>query len=208
MKRIPEKFIKWAFHQRAELIRRQLRGERIPRDSFFIGFTRHTPAIITDGPAGLNGSIKGVGFLPKGDNIENFLDKYKNHIENYEGDDYPERGLKLLNKLIWAEGQHEAIDFSCLGTLELALDHTWHNLQDNDRATLLFYEPPMISFEVRCSAEIHAGDRIHEYLNAQHDVYHGSNIHKWSDRPAYLFKIKEIFDNSVGKKAFGKRIFP
>lgn len=208
MSQIPEKFIKWAYHQRAELVRNQLAGQEISRDKFFIGFTRHTPAIITDGPAGLNGSIKGVGFLPEKDKLPGILNKYTEHIKSPADKTYPARGLKLLHELVWEEGRDEIIDFSVLGTLELARDHTWRNLQDNNRATLLFYQPPMISFEVRCTAEIHKDDNIHRFLNAQHDVYHGSNIDKWDKRPAYLFKIQEIFDNSVGRDAFGKKIFP
>jgi hypothetical protein len=208
MEQIPRKFIDWAYHQRAELVRKQLSGEKISHDAFFLGFTRHTPAIITDGPAGLNGSIKGVGFIPKAEFIDDILAKYKDHIQSPADANYSARGLELLHKLVWGEGKDEIIDFSVIGTLELALDHTWINLKDNNHATLLFYQPPVISYELRCRAEIHIGDSIHEFLNAQHDVYHGSNIEKWGDRPAYLFRIEEIFDNSVGKNAFGKRIFP
>ncbi|HDR91288.1 MAG TPA: pyridoxamine 5'-phosphate oxidase family protein [candidate division Zixibacteria bacterium] len=208
MKQLPEKFIKWAYHQRAEVVRSQLADEEISRDSFFIAFTRHTPAIITNGSAGLNGSIKGIGFLPKKEFLGGILKKYKTHIQSPPDETYSRRGLQLLNDLVWAEGRDEIIDFTVMGTLELALDHTWRNLQENDRATLLFYQPPMISYEVRCRAEIHIGDEIHEFINAQHDVYHGSNIDKWDKRPAYLFRLEEIFDNSVGKNAFGKQIFP
>ena len=208
VKPIPGQFIKWAYHGRAELVRQLHAGEEISRDSFFMGFTRHTPAIITNGPAGLNGSIKGVGFLPRKEHIGSILDKYKCHIQSPSDENYSDRGLKLLHDLFWAEGKDEIIDFSVMGTLELALDHTWHNLQDNDRATLLFYQPPMISFELRCRAEIHTDGEVHQFMNAQHDVYHGSNIEKWGERPAYLFIIEEIFDNSVGKNAFGKRVFP
>jgi hypothetical protein len=44
-------------------------------------------------------------------------------------------------------------------------------------------------------------------LNAQHDLYHRPNPDGWKDRPAYIFVIDEIFDNSVTPKGFGKKIF-
>jgi len=56
MKNIPEEFIKYAFVERVELIEKMLGGRF--DDSILIGFTRHNAAIITAGPAGLNGSIK------------------------------------------------------------------------------------------------------------------------------------------------------
>jgi len=208
MNDIPRKFIDWAFHQRAELVRRQARGEDVPESEIFLGFTRHTPAIITYGPAGLNGSIKGIGFIPKKEFLEDNLEKYLGHIHSPVDDNYSHRGLGLLSKLVWAEGRESIIDFEKLGTLELAKAHTWENLLQNPHATLLFYEPPMISFEVRCDVEIHEEGVIHEFLNAQHDVYHHPNPSSWSKKPAYLFMIREIFDNSVGRNAFGKKIYP
>ena len=58
---IPEAFLKWAYDGRAALIRRQAEGERVAPHEIFLGFTRHNPAVVSDGPAGLNASIGGVG---------------------------------------------------------------------------------------------------------------------------------------------------
>lgn len=208
MSEIPKKFIDWAYHQRAKIVRRQASGEDVPHHEIFLGFTRHTPTVISDGPAGLNGSVKGVGFIPKREYIDEILQKYILHINSPLDESYSQRGLTLLAELVWGEGKEEIIDFDFVGTLELAKAHTWANLCENPQATLLFYEPPMISFEVRCEVEIHENGIIHDFLNAQHDVYHHPNPPSWKNKPAYLFRIKEIFDNSVGKNAFGKKIYP
>jgi len=101
---IPENFIHWAYHERAQLIKRQAEGEEIQPQEIFLGFSRHKPAIVSSGPAGLNASIKGVGFIPK-------------------------------------------------------------------------------------------------------NVYHRPNPDGWKDRPAYIFVIEEIFDNSVTPQGFGKKGF-
>jgi hypothetical protein len=205
---LPERFLNWAYRQRAKLVLRQAMGEDVSNEEIFLGFLRHTPAIITDGPAGLNGSVKGVGFIPKEEFIADILSDYIKHIEGPVNDGYSQRGLELLAKHIWGEDCEKKIDFRYFGTLELAMNHTWKNLQNSDSATLLFYEPPMISFEVRCKARIIKNGPVQKFLNAQHDVYHHPNPSLWEKRPAYLFEIMEIFDNSVGKNAFGKKIFP
>jgi hypothetical protein len=205
---IPDNFIHWAYHERAQLIRRQAEGEEIQPQEIFLGFSRHTPAIVSSGPAGLNASIKGVGFIPKEEYLRDTVDAYLQHIQVGWRDGYSEVGLQLLMRLLYGEGCQERIDFTRFGTLELARQHTWENLQSDPKVTLLFYQPPTVSFEVRGRAEIYEeGSIYHTLLNAQHDVYHRPNPDGWKDRPAYLFVIEEIFDNSVTPKGFGKKIF-
>ncbi len=205
---IPENFIRWAYHERARLIRRQAAGEAIEPNEVFLGFSRHTPAIVSSGPAGLNASIKGVGFLPKNEYLQATLEAYLQHIATGWREGYSEDGLQLLMDLIYGENCQDRIDFTHFGTLELARAHTWQNLQADPQVTLLFYQPPAISFEVRGRAAIHTeGSPYHQLINAQHDVYHHPNPQGWKDRPAYVFTIEEIFDNSVSPKGFGTQIF-
>lgn len=205
---LPSEFIQWAYTERARLIERQAFGEKIPDYEIFLGFCRHTPAVVSNGPAGLNASIKGVGFLPKPEFASQVLEDYLRHIASGWSEQYGMAGLQLLVKLLYGPGCQERIDFTRFGTLELARDHTWTNLQADPRATLLFYQPPMISYEVRGHVEIHQeGSLYHRLLNAQHDVYHKPNPARWPERPAYVFIIEEIFNNSVGPKGFGKKVF-
>ena len=185
-----------------------MEGKDIPSTEIFLGFCRHTPAVVSYGPAGLNASIKGVGFIPKTEFLLETVDAYQKHIEQGWQEGYSDDGLRLLMKLLYREDCQARIDFLRFGTLELARDHTWVNLQANPQATLLFYQPPMISFEVRGKVEIHKeGSIYHRLLNAQHDVYHIPNPERWKDKPAYIFTIEEIFDNSATSKGFGKPIY-
>lgn len=205
---IPEPFIQWAYEGRAELIRRQAEGERVPAHEIFLGFARHNPAIVSSGSAGLNASIKGVGFVPKPQHLPAILDTYLAHIERGWHDGYSLEGLQLLWRLLYGPGCREQIDFTRFGSLELARDHTWTNLRANPRVTLLFYQPPAISYEVRGKAEVHEpGSVFHRLLNAQHDMYHQPYPERWTDRPAYIFIIEEIYDNSATKEGFGRRIY-
>jgi hypothetical protein len=206
---LPQDFLRWLYHGRSELVRRQAEGEQVPAHEIFLGFTRHNPAVVSYGPAGLNASIKGVGFVPKHEYLQETLDAYLEHIHRGWREGYSEEGLLLLMRFLYGPGCAERLDFTRLGSLELARDHSWTNYRANPTATLLFYQPPAVSYEVRGYVEIHeVGSPYHTLINAQHDVYHRPNEAGWGERPAYLFTIEEIFDNSATKNGFGRRIWP
>ncbi len=205
--RIPEFFRRWAYDGRAALVKRQADGERVPPHEIFLGFTRHNPVVISNGSAGLNGSIKGVGFVPKAEYLQETLDAYLAHINRGWWHGYSRHGLALLMRHIYGPGCAEKLDFGVFGSLELARRHTYTNLQEHPEVTLLFYEPPEMSFEVRGRAEIHhAGSPYHTLMNAQHDVFHQPNPALWPERPAYIFHIEHIWDNSSSMEGFGTQI--
>ncbi|MGC8873684.1 MAG: pyridoxamine 5'-phosphate oxidase family protein [Chloroflexia bacterium] len=208
MSQLPEPFLEWLYRGRARLIQRQAAGEPIPRNEMLLGFTRHSPAVVTCGPAGLNASIKGIGFVPKAEYLEEMIAAYLAHIERGWHPGYAQEGLQLLSDLLYSPGAEERLDFSRLGTLELARGHTYANLRADPRVTLLFFEPPALSFEVRGRAEIHGeGSPYHRLLNAQHDVFHRPHPERWPERPAYVFTIEEIYDNSATEEGFGRQIY-
>ncbi|WP_197463590.1 hypothetical protein [Thermococcus peptonophilus] len=197
---IPEEFIKYAFEERVAGIRKL--AERKFDPSVLLGFTRHNPAIITCGGAGPNGSIKGIGFIHEEEYLEETLQKLREELKR------PYNPREALNFLLNEIYVREKIDFTKLVSLELAKKHTWANVTGGSReATVLFFTPPSTSYEVRCEVEVHEGDEVWEYTNAVHDVFHRpKKPRNWSRTPAYLFKIKEIYDN--GERAMGVRIYP
>jgi hypothetical protein len=206
---IPESFIQWAYEGRAKMVRQIAAGEEVSHEKLFLGFTRHNPTVISHGPAGLNGSIKGVGWLPKQAYIQDTLDAYMAHIATGWSDQYSDAGLKVLLDKLYGEACRDRIDFGRLGSLELVKDHSWKNLRANPEVTLVFYQPPVISYEVRGHVEIHEeGSDYHQLINAQHDTYHKPNVERWPSRPAYVFIIEEIFNNSASPQGYGKPIYP
>lgn len=208
-KEIPDIFRKWAYDERAALIARMARGDKVLPQELWLRFTRHNPTIISNGKAGLNGSVKGVGFLPRAEFLDETIACFLEHVNSGWREGYSLDGLKLLMQLLYGPGCKERIDFSMFGSLELAKKHSYANLQENNKATLLFYEPPTMSFEVRGWVEIcQAGNKYHTLVNAQHDVYHRPHPERWAQSPAYLFHIEEIYDNSNTKEGFGKLIYP
>lgn len=197
---IPNEFVDYAFWERVKLIRYMMKGRM--DNSVLIGFTRHNAAIITCGKEGLNGSIKGIGFIHKKEYLRDTLQKMRRELtEEYS----PMKAAKFLLNEIYIK---EKIDFGKFITLELAKKHTWENLVNSKekRATILFFTPPSTSYEVRCRVEIHENDEVWEYANSLHDIFHRPKIkRKWENTPAYLFKIERIYDNSEDK--MGTRIF-
>jgi hypothetical protein len=145
------------------------------------------------------------------------LEAYIQHIEAYDGDDkaHSQRGLKLLVEQVYHPDVHHRIDFTRVASLEMAKDHSWDNLRANPEATLLYYQPPMISYELRGKIRIFdeatSGKReiYQQFVNAQHDVYHRPDKTRWLKYPAYVFDIEEVYDNSASREGFGTKLqFP
>ena len=201
-KTLPSEFLKWAFYERRELIEKMLAGKLTERDTS-VGFLRHTPAIVTVGPAGLNASIKGIGFVPKKEFLEDVVSQLKSAMKRKRT---MRESVEVLLNVVYND---KKLDFTKLSTIELAKHHTWANLQKSSDATILFYMPPETTYELRCKATIHTNDLYWEYVNAIHDVFHMTPVpHKkrdWSKTPVYIFEINEIYDNNP--KFMGKRIF-
>ena len=217
MMRSAELFFNWAFRTRAQTVQNLYDGKEMSKEKVFLSFCSHDPALVSYGPAGLNASIKGIGFMPKPEYLEETLEAYINHIKTYDPEDktYSMRGLTVLLKYMYSPEAQSRVDFTCIGSLEMAKDHSYINYKANPQATVLFYQPPMISYELRGQMEIHdendSGKReiYQQFINAQHDVYHAPNMERWLTRPAYVFRIEEVYDNSATREGFGAKMqFP
>ncbi len=210
-----KRFFDWAFDARAENVIKLYNGEQMSMEKMFISFCSHEPAFISHGPAGLNASVKGVGFLPKDEYLEEVLEIYIEHIKTFDPEDksYSQRGLKILIEQMYGEDARKRIDFTKLGSLELAKKQSWENYQVNKDAALIFHQPPMISYKLKGTIEIYdeesTGKRelYQQFINAQHDVYHRpGGFDLWIKQPAYIFRIEEIYDNSASRNGFGARL--
>jgi len=192
---IPRKFVDYVFTKRVNALRTLMRGE-LARERMLIEFTRALPVVVTDGPAGLSGSVKMVSILPRVELLPRLLERLRDL-----GPADSERAMRMLLEEVYRE---DVLDFNRLGALELAKRHTWINVRATGRATLLFYTPPIESYEVRCRVEVHEGDEVAQYLNYLHRLVHRS---KRVDYPAYVFIIEEIYDNSDSPDGYGRLIY-
>ena len=212
-----EAFFNWAYDTRANTVLKMLNGEEMPHERLFLSFCSHTPTFVSSGPAGLNAAVKGVGFLPKEEFLEETLAAYIEHIKSYNPQDkeYSKRGLLVLSKYLYNEEAKKRIDFTKLGSLELAKKQSYENYKVNPEAVLCYYQPPGISYKLKGKMAIidenDSGKReiYRQFINAQHDVYHTPNPDSWLKKPAYIFTIEEIFNNGVSKDGFGTKLqFP
>jgi hypothetical protein len=64
----------------------------------------------------------------------------------------------------------------------------------------------VISYELRGTIEIDDVGIYKKFVNAQHDVYHAPNMDRWEKRPALIFHIEEIYENSASKQGFGTKM--
>lgn len=203
MSLIPNSFIDWAYSKRCELL------EKIRDNTFkdelelFIGFTRHTPVMITNGSAGLNGSVKGFGFVPKPEFMDQKTQKLMDVIKMGKSASQHDRINTLIEEMYSGEAL-KTIDFSKLISLELARKHTYENVKEATvPCTLVYYEPPMVSFEVRGNVHLETSGKYVTFANVMHDIYHAEST-EIKSIPAYVIEIDKIFDNSV--RSFGKEI--
>ena len=214
-------FFKWAYKQRANTVKALALGEKMPVEKLFLSFTSHSPIFISNGPKGLNGAVKGVGFAPKEEFVKDALDDYVKHIKTYEkgNPNYQQRGLEILLKHLYSDEAEKNVDFNYLYGIEMAYNNSYENYLVNPNATLLFYQPPMISYELKGTMELVGVkyneedevspfdlDLMQQFINAQHDVYHAANPKRWKTRLVYKFKIEEIYNKSAGKNGFGKKV--
>lgn len=215
-------FLKWAYKTRGEAVKNLAAGKILTKEQMFLSFMSHNPVFISNGPRGLNGAVKGIGFIPKKEYLKTALKEYKEHIKSYvKGDkSYQKRGLELLIKWLYSDEAAKNIDFDHVYGIEMAYENSYYNYLENPECSMVFYEPPVISYELKGSMEL-LGKKydaasqvvnddlpiIQQFVNAQHDVYHNPNPNIWKTRLVYKFTIKEIYDKSSTAKGFGTRIY-
>lgn len=233
MARLPKEFLEWNYFARRELLLKVSRGSIGDPTSVFRELAaRHnavlcTAASLPNGSVEVNGKVVGVGYVLKREHLGEAVRRLGEHLklsdeallsggksteEVLRG--HAERGLKLLLELVYLEPglAEERVDFEKLASLELALrvphssKHTWTLLQRSRRACIVFFQPPSISFEVRCTVTIHEGDEYWRFVNLVHDAFHYTPPEKRTSRPAYIFHVEEVYDNSASPSGFGRRL--
>ena len=230
MVELPERFLLWNYAGRRNHIKETLEKEMSFSDAM-IGFLSHTPTLCTaykkdDGTIFANGKVIGAGYVLKKEHIPDAVSAFKKYLKSpseigkrgsREFKDYLRGALELLLKYHYLEMEEarKKLDFTKIQSIELVgynktdpnlPAHGWESIQKNKDVCLIYYSPPYLSFEIRCSVEIHYEGLYHEYVNLTHDLYHGGNIEKWQNRPCYIFNVTSAHDNSATPQGFGMKI--
>ena len=227
---LPERFLSWNYTGRRNHIKKNLESEMSFSDAM-LGFLSHTPTLCTahrkdDGTIFANGKVIGAGYVLKKEFIPEAVTVFKQYLKSpseigkrgsEEFKNYQTGALQLLLKYHYLEMDEakKKLDFSKIQSIELVgynktdpelPAHGWEAVQQNKDVCLIYYSPPYLSFEIRCTAEIHYEGLYHEYVNLTHDLYHGGNVEKWKNRPVYIFNVTSVHDNSASPQGFGRKI--
>lgn len=198
---LPKSWVDYIFWGRRRIIEKMASGEAKAKE-IYLEFTRTLPAIVTDGPAGLNASVKMIGLMPRMDMLGGILDEIEGFIKKR-----PKMSevIKFLLNRIYVE---DSLDLTKLFTLDLALRNTWRNINETRRAVLIFFTPPSTSYMVKAKVTVHNDDEVFRFANYMHDLFHVVPVRGEvvSKNPAYVFHIEEIWDKSADK--FGVKIYP
>jgi len=234
---LPEQFLRWNYYPRWDDAKQFLEGKHeLDMNKFFLCSTRHNPALCTasqrdDGSIFVNAKIVGVGYVLKKERLPAAIAAFKQHLENgdklfgeagEDGDNreetmkkYQREAMSLLIEHIYLQEDeaHISVDFTKMSTMELAKSkpwsskHTWNIVQKNRTASLLFYRPPNISFELHGKLDIHTKGLYYEFVKAVHDAFHYvSQEKRQTERPVYIFNVEEVYDNSPKPNAYGTKI--
>ncbi len=205
---LPDRFVKWSTGERLGVLR-MVKEHKFPE--YLEG--PHNGMVATcgnkreDDVISINNAVKGVGYLPKKDTVQELIEKMKSTKK--EG---------LSKKVEVLQEFYENFDkyFRRDGLLSLELytyEHyrtkTYLNLIKNPEYAMVFLDMP--TFQVKGIARlIHPGEevplyakRVFEYANLIHSYFHG---HFSRDFIAIMFYISRVFDSTPGKGGKGVRI--
>jgi len=206
---LPDAFMKWSISHRLETLKR-IRTKGMPElAGSHNGMVASHGLRRDDAQFSINCAVKGMGFLPKPDKIEEILNLLKSSFDN-----------PLEQKLFFLESLYQNSENIFDRTKQTSLElyatpefetHTFLNQMTDPGVAIVFLDFP--SYELRAITQlIHPLDptltsyekNIVDYINTIHDYFHSK-----SPRPSIgvVYHVIEVFDNTPGK-ARGKRIMP
>ena len=92
-------FFEWAYRTRGNSVRDLAEGKEVSMEKMFLSFMSHNPIFVSDGPAGLNGAVKGIGFIPREEYLAEAMEAYKKHIQTPHFQKYKQGTLSMVKDL-------------------------------------------------------------------------------------------------------------
>ncbi|HEX9582294.1 MAG TPA: hypothetical protein VF970_14415 [Gemmatimonadales bacterium] len=155
VRELPEPFVSWQLAYKRQIY------DQIERDEYVRFNAGHLPVVgtWTDGGSVPNLANKGVGFTPKDEHLDHYLQLVETAVEQIQQlpphavDDT--RALRIgTAREFYAHPEH--IDWRRLGLLEIFEGDTYRNLSRHPFASVLWTgdSPVFVSFQVDCVVEI------------------------------------------------------
>ena len=188
-----------------------MRGEEEDTDNVSVTSSMlHSPPMATRGSPGffpVNTAAKGIGFVPKDEYIEKWVEKFEVHInEAIENGPESNQDARFQALVDFYEAKNE-ISPKILGTIELFGFRSWRNMKYDPRISLLYNanyrtgsgRPQYISFEVRGIIEIIEKNTMRwRWQRNIHDLFHqrGAEDRRSGDWPVGVLTIHvtEVID--------------
>lgn len=155
IKELPEQFVRWQLDYKHSIY------DAIERDEYIAFNAGHLPVVATSGHTSIvpNLANKGVGFTPKDEFIEHYLNLVESAVEKIQ--ELPPHAVNETRDLrirtareFYAHPEH--IDWRRLALLEIFEGTTLRNLSENPVASVLWTgnSPVFVSYQVDCVVEI------------------------------------------------------
>ena len=197
---LPDDKIDW-IEQGRRATYRQLLGQG---DQSLRFASHHLPVITTYTEGELfpfNSANKGIGFLPKTQYLQEYIDLFEEVHERTRNRPWKEslrERVKAASKFYFAR---EKIDYRVLTTLEIFERQTFQNLQRTPTASLLYtgVSPDWVSFQVNAAVEIIPQEDLrHTFIMRVRTLFESEAFHIYQPQfpYAYLFWICEVRDKS------------
>ncbi|MEO6096057.1 MAG: universal stress protein [Fibrobacteria bacterium] len=198
MESLPERYIEWIEQGRRAMYDKLL-GKGNP--AFF---TSHLPVMITQARGQtfpFNCGNKGVGFLPKREYLESYVNLFKETIERTRGRPWQESLQERLKAVSSFYFDREKVDYRSLSSLEIFEKTTFRNISATPLAALHYTgnAPDYISFQVNAAVEvIGPEDPRHEFVKLARVMFEYDSFHiAQHEFPyAYVFWISSIHDKT------------
>ncbi|MFW9992441.1 MAG: hypothetical protein ACFFD4_10370, partial [Candidatus Odinarchaeota archaeon] len=140
-KGLPLSIFNFLIDQRVKALNEMV--EQMDKNSGFISGSAmyHSPPLATRGYGDsypVNVAPKGIGFIPRGDHLEEFTDLFEGLIDEALEKGGDSNKEERLNALLEFYGSRKDISRNKLGTLELYGLRTWHNIQHDPRVSISY----------------------------------------------------------------------
>jgi hypothetical protein len=155
IRELPEKFVRWQLDYKHSIY------DAIERDEYIAFNAGHLPVVATWSRDSMvpNLANKGIGFTPKDEFLDRYLDLVESAVERIEK--LPPHAVNETRSLRVGTAREfyrhpEHIDWRRLGLLEIFEGSTLRNLAENPLASVLWTgnAPVFVSFQVDCVVEI------------------------------------------------------
>lgn len=210
IKELPDKFIEWDIESRKKTLenikKRQPPSLAGPHNAMVASYGIKR----LDTEFAINNAVKGMGFVPKEEELERVIEKLKSTDDSSFA-----VKLKVLENLY--NNADEVFDPTKQVSLELYSTpefetHTFLNQMVNPAVSIVFLDIPC--YELKAIAQLlHPEDpelteyekNVVKYVNLIHSYFHGEFSKMFI---GVIYHIIEVYDNSPGKGGKGKRIVP